>query len=204
MAEHPETSLAAVAAAHLARLGGRDRRRRDELACQLPETARALARAFAAGLPLDLAAERAADAVGEPAAGLLRRAAADLRAGARPLEALAPLSAAPGGALIAAAVDLNAQLGGDLVAALHALGDGLADRERLRGELDAATAQARFAGRVVPLVPLGAIAFLRLVSPASVDPLLTTPLGLAACAGSASLTLAALLLMRRITRAAAP
>ena len=43
---------------------------------------------------------------------------------------------------------INAELGGDLVRALDALADGLDDRERLRGEIAVATAQARFAARV--------------------------------------------------------
>jgi tight adherence protein B len=127
-----------------------------------------------------------------------------MRAGARPEAALAPLGAAPGGGLIAGAVALNAELGGDLVTALRALGDGLADRDRLRRELAASTAQARFAGRVVPVVPLAALALLWLMSPASVRPLLTTSIGLAVCATSAGLTLAALVAMRRILAGAEP
>ena len=88
--------------------------------------------------------------------------------------ALAPFSAASGGALVAGAVVLHEELGGDLARGLHALADGLADRARLEGELRAVTAQARLAARLVPLVPVAAAGMLAVASPASVEPLLGT------------------------------
>ena len=179
-------------------------RRRREFAGELPDVARALARGFAAGLPMDLAALRAADAVAEPAGRLLRQSATALRAGALPVDAFRPLAEVDGGALLAGALALNAELGGDVVSALHALAEGLADRERLRGELAAMTAQARFAARVVPFVPVGALGLLQLLSPSAVGPLLGSSIGLTVCAGSAMLTATALLLMRRIVAGALP
>jgi tight adherence protein B len=180
----------------------RVRRRRDHalLAAQMPDAARAISRAYAAGLPFGTACRRAADGVEEPAAGILRRAGAEADRGRPPAEALAPLAVAPGGALVRGAVAINAELGGDLVRALDALADGLDDRERLRGEIAVATAQARFAARIVPVVPPLALAMLGALSPAAVAPLATTLAGQALVAVSLVLDGAAVLLLRRIAR----
>ena len=180
-------------------LGPRRRRRAQRaLAAQLPDVARSLARGVAAGLPFDEACGRASAALEEPAGGLLEAIARDLRAGVPPATALAPLAAASGGALVAGAVVLHEELGGDLARGLHALADGLADRARLEGELRAVTAQARLAARLVPVVPVAAAAMLALASPASMEPLLGTPAGLAVVAASGSLTALGLVLVRRI------
>ena len=98
------------------------------------------------------------------------------------------------------AVAINAELGGDLVRALDALADGLDDRERLRGEIAVATAQARFAARIVPAVPPLALVMLGALSPAAVAPLGTTLAGRALVGVSLFLDLAAVLLLRRIAR----
>ena len=100
------------------------------------------------------------------------------------------------------AVAVNAELGGDLVRALEALADGLDDRERLRGEIAVATAQARFAARIVPAVPLLALGLLGALSARPRSCRSSTTI-----AGSGPgrrraplLDLAAVLLLRRIAR----
>jgi tight adherence protein B len=187
--------------ATLARRGyGAGRRDRMRLAAQVPDAARALARAYAAGLPFPTACRRAAESLEEPAAAILRRAAGDADRGRAPADALAPLAAAPGGALVRGAVAINAELGGDLVRSLEALAAGLDDRERLRGEIAVATAQARFAARIVPAVPPLALAMLGLLSPAAVAPLVTTLAGRALVGVSLILDVVAILLLRRIAR----
>jgi len=181
----------------------RERARSRRLAGQLPDVARALARGVAAGLPLADACVRAGAALDEPASAVLCDAAGALHAGAPAPTALAPLSAVPGGALVVGAVVLHEELGGDLAHGLHALADGLADRERLQGELLAVTAQARLAARLVPVVPVAAAGMLAAASPASIGPLVGTPLGHAVLGASGLLTLIGLALVRRILREAA-
>ncbi len=176
------------------------RRTRARLAAQMPDAARAIARAYAAGLPFPTACRRAADSLEEPAAEALRAAAAEAESGRAHADALLPLAAAPGGELIRGAVAVNAELGGDLVRALDALAEGLDDRERLRGEIAVATAQARFAARVVPMVPPLALLMLGALSPAAVAPLATTVPGRALVGVSVVLDVAAMLLLRRIAR----
>ncbi len=168
------------------------------LADALPEAARAIARGVAAGLPVADALDRGADAIDGPAVDLLRTCAAALQSGHAPQSALAPIAAIPGGVVLVGAIELHQELGGDLVASLFAIAEGLADRERMRLEAAAATAQARLAARVIPLAPIVSIGFLALFARPALVALFTTPPGLALLGVAAGLTGLALLLLRRI------
>jgi Flp pilus assembly protein TadB len=186
----------------LARL--RAARERRALAAALPDVARALSRALAVGLPFDAAYARAADALPDEAAGVLREASRRARTGVPPAAALAALEAVEGGGLVVGAVALAADLGGDVVRALAALGDGLAERERLRTEVAVATAQAAFTARIVPLVPFAAAGALWLTAPDAAALLVASPAGQLLIAASAGMTVLALWLLRRIARGALP
>lgn len=164
----------------------------------LPEISRALARGCAAGLPVPEAVARAQAAVDDASARLLADCAARLAAGDPTRVALAPLAERPGGMAVVGAIELHADLGGDLVASLFAVAEGLADRERLRLEARAQTAQARIAARAIPLAPLASLALLGVLAPSALGALVTTAPGLAVLAVAGGLTLVALVLLRRI------
>lgn len=168
----------------------------------LPDVARVLARGTSAGLPLSDALARGADALDGELAIAMRRAAADLRAGHPTRAALRPLEQRPGGVLLVGAIELHHELGGDLVASLAGIAEGLADRERLRLEARAATAQARIAARIVPLAPLGSLLMLAVVAPGAAAALLTAPVGLAIVGIAATVTAVAMVLLRRIAQGA--
>ncbi|MGI9116703.1 MAG: type II secretion system F family protein [Gaiellales bacterium] len=168
--------------------------------CGLPDVARAVARGAAAGLPLAEAFARGAESMDDTMAEAMRHCAAALRAGHPTPIALAPIGVVSGGALLVGAIDLQHELGGDLVAALNGIAEGLADRERLRLEARAATAQARMAARIVPLAPIGALCMLAVLAPTSAEALLTSRPGIAIVSVSGALTLTALWLLRRIAR----
>lgn len=168
----------------------------------LPEVARALARGTAAGLPLGDAFFRGADAVDGEGGAAMRRCADELRAGHPTSVALQSLEVFPGGRMLVAAIDLHQELGGDLVASLMGLAEGLADRERLRLEARAATAQARIAARIVPLAPFGSLVMLLVVAPGSARVLLGSAAGLALIGVAGTITALAIVLLRRIARSA--
>ncbi|MFM9123830.1 MAG: hypothetical protein ACKOSO_01320, partial [Actinomycetota bacterium] len=108
------------------------------------------------------------------------------------------LAERPGGRAVGGAIERHADLGGDLVASLFAVAEGLADRERLRLEARAQTAQARIAARAIPLAPLASLALLGVLAPSALGALVTTAPGLAVLAVAGGLTLVALVLLRRI------
>jgi tight adherence protein B len=128
----------------------------------------ALGDALAAGCSLGGAIAEAADAVGGQAGHELRRTAAELAAGARTDAALADLGARSRSrrlALVVAACQIQRGAGGDLARLLREQAEGFADHARLDDELRAATAQARFTGLVVVLLPLGGALLAELASP---------------------------------------
>ena len=182
---------------------GRRRRRRDAtLVRELPSIARAIARATSAGLPLATAVERAAEAVDPAVAPVLRVISADLAGGVVPQAAFAPIAGLPGGRLLVGAIGLHGEVGGDLVRSLAAIADGLAERERLRAELSAATAQARVAARAVPLAPAASLLLLGVMAPEALVELLTTRIGLAILGVAGLAIVTAHVLVRRIAREA--
>lgn len=186
--------------AHRRRLTAVARRSQPPIA--LPDAVRAVARGLSAGLPLEAAFRRAADALDDPTAAVMRECAAALEAGEPIASALAPLCAAPGGAIAAGAIELHGILGGDVVRSLSAIAESLADRERLRLEARAATAQARVAARIVPLAPVASLALLLVLAPGAARAILLQQAGQVMLLAAAGLAAIALLLLRRIARSA--
>lgn len=114
-------------------------------------------------------------AVTEAAAGLdgaggkeLARVASELALGARTEDALEGMRArvdSPAIGTIVAATVLQRRAGGDLARLLRETARAFEDQARVEGEARAATAQARFTGLVVVLLPLGGALLAELASP---------------------------------------
>jgi tight adherence protein B len=133
-----------------------------------PQLAVALADAVGGGHSLRSAIAEAAGGVAGAAGAELRRSAAELAAGARTDEALAGLRLRAGServdVLVAACV-LQRRAGGDLARLLRESAAAMEEQGRLDGELRAATAQARFTGALVVMLPLGGALLAELASP---------------------------------------
>jgi tight adherence protein B len=127
-----------------------------------------LADALAAGHSLRGAILECARAVDGQTGNELRRTAAELAAGARTEAALESLRGRTGsrplGTIVAACL-VQRGAGGDLARLLRECAEGFADQARLEDEVRAATAQARFTGVVVVLLPLGGALLAELASP---------------------------------------
>lgn len=104
--------------------------------------------------------------------------------------------------MLAGAIELHQELGGDLVASLMGLAEGLADRERLRLEARAATAQARIAARIVPLAPVASLVMLLAIAPGAAHALLASAPGLLIIGAAGAMTALAVVLLRRIAAGA--
>jgi tight adherence protein B len=141
-------------------------RRAVELGC--PAMAVAVADAIGGGRSLRGALAEAAPAVGGAAGYELRRAAAELAAGARTEHALAAMRGRAGSQRVdtfVAACVLQRRAGGDLARLLRDSAEAMEEQSRLDGELRAATAQARFTGVLVVLLPAGGALLTELASP---------------------------------------
>ena len=192
-------------------LRARRRRYLAELGRGAPFVARALADALAGGHSIRGAIAEAgrAGAVPGPAGRELQAAAGALGLGERTADVLERLRAraagGPGAAgrafeLIVAAVLLQHRAGGDLSRLLREAAAAIEDALRLEGDARSLTAQARFTGLLVAMLPLAAAALAELASPGYLATLARSPLTawLAGCA--AAFQLAALLLIQRLAR----
>jgi tight adherence protein B len=82
----------------------------------------------------------------------------------------------PGIDVIVAGALMQRRAGGDLAALLRSSARAFEDEARLLGEVRAATAQARFTGMVVVLLPIGGAGMAELASPGFVARLASSPL----------------------------
>jgi len=167
---------------------------------QLPLAAAELAAHVRAGRSLAQAIAGCAEDLPQPVASHMRSAAHAVSLGKPPGEAVRELGTGEEVRLIAAAVQLQARVGGDLSDVLDRMSGTLLERRAQRRAAAVATAQARATARMVSGLPLVGIGGLFLVDRAALSALLTSPLGWAALAVSAALTVVAHLLIRRIAR----
>jgi tight adherence protein B len=133
-----------------------------------PAIAVALADALAGGRSLRGALSEAHVTVGGAAGAELRRVSAELATGQptdTALEALRVRCSSPAMDAIVAASLVQRRSGGNLGALLRRLARSFEDHQRLVDEVRVATAQARFTGVLVAVMPLGGAILAELASP---------------------------------------
>ncbi|HEX8065756.1 MAG TPA: type II secretion system F family protein [Thermoleophilaceae bacterium] len=202
----PAAGLAAAAAGPVvvARVlrAGRERYRA-AVDAGAPAMAGALADALAGGHSIRGAVAAAAPGLHGAAGRELRRTAAELALGARTddaLEAMRRRARSHGVDTIVAAALLQRASGGDLARLLRDCARSLEDEARVEADARAATAQARFTGLMVALLPLGGALLAELASPGFAAGLASS-LVTAWLAGLAlALQAAAAVLIRRLGR----
>ena len=180
----------------------RRERYRAELARAAPAVARAVADALAAGHAISRALGEAARSLDGAAALELAAVERGLALG-RPLEdALAALQARAGRAYdtLAAAILLQRDAGGDLVGLLRELARAHEAAVRCADDARAATAQARFTGGMVVMLPLGGALLVELASPGFLKGLATSFLTAWLVGLALLMQVAAAFLIRRLSR----
>jgi tight adherence protein B len=128
----------------------------------------ALADALGAGHSLRGALVESAEGLAGPAGHELRRVVAELEAGATTEEALEDLRrrvVSPRLDTVVTACLVQRRAGGDLSRLLRECADAFGDQARLEEEVRSATAQARFTGLVVVLLPVGGALLAELAAP---------------------------------------
>jgi tight adherence protein B len=149
-------------------LRARRERYRATVEAGIPAAAEAIADALRGGHSLRGSLMEAARSTAGPAGHELRRVAAELATGARTEEALEALRRrSPSAAVdtLVAACLVQRRAGGDLAQLLRDCARTLEEQRRLEREVSAATAQARFTGLLVVLLPLGGALLAELASP---------------------------------------
>ena len=156
------------------------RRRTGAVRAQMTGALLAMSTSVRAGLSLSQALAAAGIRTPKPLGDELARVSAELALGGsmeaalRGLEARIPI---PEMRMLVAGLELARTTGASLAPLLDRLAETLRERERLRGQLRAMTAQGRLSGWVVGMVPVALLGVMSLIDPEFVRPLFSTPAG---------------------------
>ena len=163
----------------------------------------AVADALGAGRSLRGAVTEVGRSLGGAAGHELRRVAGELAAGAdtdAALEAMRVRVRSPRLDTVVAACLVQRRAGGDLATLLREIAEAFGDQARLEDEVRSATAQARFTGLVVVLMPVGGALLSELASPGFLIGLLSSFLTAWLVGIALVLQLGAAVLIRRLGR----
>jgi tight adherence protein B len=180
-------------------------RRKAAFCSQLCDCLSTMAAALRAGQSLQQALSTVAEEARQPSAARGAELASQVRMGTEVDAALDRMALDMAGtpaqadlAILASAVGVNRAAGGNLAEVFQRQVETQRERERLRGQVDALTAQGRLSSWVVGLLPLGLLMALKALDPDLAAPLFTTPAGWGLLAAGAVLELIGALMIRRI------
>ena len=196
------TALAAPAAVSRA-LHARRAAYRGAVERAAPAIALAVADALSGGRSLRAALTDSASTVAGAGGVELRRVSAELATGQptdAALEALRRRCGSPAIDAIVAAALVQRRSGGNLGRLLRRLARAFEDQQRLADEVRVATAQARFTGLLVVLLPLGGGLLAEMASPGLVAAVAGSPLTAALVMAAVALQVVAAVLIRRLGR----
>jgi tight adherence protein B len=176
-------------------------KRRDQFVAQLPESARTISNAAAAGRSLPSAIALAARELDDPASSELAMVAEELRIG-QPLERAlermrARLPSREIGVLVTTLL-IQQKAGGDLVRVLRDMSSTLEKRKDLRGEVQTLMAGAVYTGYVVVLLGFGSVLLINSMSPGALDEILSNWLGRLVVLCAVALYAVGITLVRRL------
>jgi tight adherence protein B len=187
-------------------LRGRRERYRRAVDAGAADVAIALADALSGGHSLRGALLGTAASLDGPPGHELRRVATQLELGAPTDEALEAMRVRIRSAridTIVAGALIQRRAGGDLAGLLRTCARSFEDEARLMGEVRAATAQARFTGLVVVLLPLGGAGLAELASPGLIGRLAAFPLSAWLVGMAIAMQVGAAFAIRRLARSRA-
>jgi tight adherence protein B len=177
--------------------------RRDQLEEQLVPTLQMMAAAMESGYSVQQAVERVVRDAPAPIREEFAQVARAIDLGATLQTALEGLASRVGGEnfeFFATIVAMQYRVGGDLPTLLSSLATRIQERLELKGEVKALTAQARYSGWVLAILPFAVLGLLVLANPAYVAPLVTTALGRNLVMFAGVLLVAGLATIRTISR----
>nr|WP_314628452.1 type II secretion system F family protein [uncultured Noviherbaspirillum sp.] len=180
--------------------------RRRRMACmerQLPDALDLLGQALRAGHALPSALRMAAEDDAAPLADEFRKLVDEVAYGAALPEALRRMAARnPGGDIgcFVVAVLIQRDTGGNLAELLAGIAALVRERQKLRGQVRVATAEARLSAWILGLLPFVLAAALHLAHPGFISLLWTDPAGRRLLCVVAALLVAGLVWMRMLVR----
>jgi tight adherence protein B len=178
-------------------------KRRRAFTSQLPDTLQLLAGSLRAGYSLVQGLDAVAKQVEEPMAGELQRAMSEARLG-RPVElALEDIADRMGSEdfdWAVMAIKIQREVGGNLAELLMTVSDTMVQRERLRREVRALTAEGRISAIVLSALPPVMGLAIAVLNPVYMEPLLGTLLGQIALIVAGVMIVVGYLAMNKLTQ----
>jgi len=175
----------AVAGAAVQRVAARERSRFED---QLPDTLNLISTSLRAGYSLLQAVEAVGAEASDPTGREFQRAITETRLGRSPVESLkmvAERMESKDFDWAVLAINIQREVGGNLAEVLQTAAETMVERNRLRREMKALTAEGRISGIVLGGLPIFLFVFLYATNKEYLEPLLTTFPGMMALAGGA-------------------
>ena len=161
-------------------LGGREKRKFEN---QLPDTLTLISTSLRAGYSLLQAVEAVASEAPNPTAREFGRAIAEARLG-RPvvgaLEGITNRTQSQDFEWAVMAIEIQREVGGNLAEVLQTVAETMRQRNRLKGEIRALTAEGRISAYVLGALPFAMAGFLLATNPEYIGTLFTTTFGFVA------------------------
>lgn len=199
--------VGAIVAVVLPYFGGRlylslrSQRRVNAFARQLPDVLLQLSNSLRAGHSFIQAMSGVAENARPPLSTEFARAVREMHLGVPTEDALRRLVERNGSDdldLAITAVNLTRVVGGNLAEMLDSIAETIRERVRIRGEIRTVTAQARFSGWIITLLPLGLAALLTVIAPDYFTPMFRDGFGWALMIGGLVSMIIGLYFIRRI------
>jgi tight adherence protein B len=188
-----------ILAASVNMAGAREKRRFED---QLPDTLTLISTSLRAGYSLLQAVEAVASEAPEPTAREFGRAIAESRLG-RPvvqsLEGIANRMRSPDFEWAVMAIEIQREVGGNLAEVLQIVAETMLQRNRLRREIKALTAEGRISALVLGLMPILLFSFLFTTNRGYLEPMLESTAGLVGLGIGVGLMIMGALWLRNIT-----
>jgi tight adherence protein B len=165
----------------------RHRRRLNKFNANLAQSLGLMAGGLQAGLSLPQAVDTVVREGNEPISGEFRRALVEQRLGidiTDALEGVGERMESQDFSWVVMAIRIQREVGGNLAEILHTVSDTLREREYLRRQVKALSAEGRMSAWILGALPVGMFAYMLMANRDYVRPLYTTSLGWGMLAGA--------------------
>lgn len=184
-------------------LGFKKSRRLKSFNAQLADCLQLMAGSLSAGLSLAQSVDTVVREGNDPISGEFRHALVEARLGVEiedALESVGQRMESKDFHWIVMAIRIQREVGGNLGELLLQVAETLREREYLRRQVSALSAEGRLSAWILGGLPPGFILYLGLSKPGYLEPLITTRIGWAMCAGIVIMTLAGGLWMKKLVK----
>ena len=178
-------------------------RRREKFNIQLVDALGTMSNALRAGFSIAQAFESVVDSGEKPISQEFTVLLQQMRVGMSFEEALRSMDSRVGSedlTLVCTAIDIARRTGGNLTEIFDRISETIRGRMRIERRVKTLTAQGRFQGIIVSIMPFGLCFVLTIMKPGLMIPFLTSVPGIACVATAAILVLAGWIVIRRIIK----